>query len=517
MKRPAPKRRPGSGPSPKLAPAGPKTRRPRLEREETRDDRAPAPRPAKPTGRAKQRESSPPRDIRRGPEPGRPEPSPAFHENTSTHVVPLDKLARAAVETAEIVWPAVLNDKKHADRAIAAVLRERRELGQNDKMFISQAVFALFRWKGWLDTLPLERMEAKLLFAWLLDAPSVHPACRLWARAIDRDVARVVALGGAPSWTARAEGWKRLNEGFPVTADPWRLFPTWLREHLPIPPGSASPKVKYLEFLHALQARPSLWVRSQTPEPRAVWNELGELGLKPWVHRRMLAAAKLNPGANLHQLQPFKAGRVEIQDLSSQAVALVCDPDEGERWWDACAGAGGKALHLAALMQGKGVVVATDVSELKLREAVRRARRSPFRNVTTKVWDGKHLVGKSGSFDGVLIDAPCSGIGTWRRNPDARWTLDKEAIPRLAAVQTGLLNSVARAVKPGGTLVYSVCTLTIAETQDVVKKFLAEHTEYKLDPFPHPFTGETTEGTALLWPQDSDNDTMFVARMIRTK
>ena len=125
---------------------------------------------------------------------------------------------------------------------------------------------------------------------------------------------------------------------------------------------------------------------------------------------------------------------MEIQDLASQAVGLACDPDPGERWWDACAGAGGKALHLSALMQGKGLVVATDINESKLKETVRRARRSPFRNVTTKVWDGKHVAGKPGSFDGVLVDAPCSALGTWRRNPDARWTLDREAIGRLAEI-----------------------------------------------------------------------------------
>src|SRR5690606_10252812 len=103
--------------------------------------------------------------------------------------------------------------------------------------------------------------------------------------------------------------------------------------------------------------------------------------------------------------------------------AVVCDPEPGERWWDACAGAGGKALHLASLMRGKGVVVASDVNEHRLKELVRRCRRSPFRNVSSKVWSGKHTVGKPRSYDGVLVDAPCSAIGTWRRNPDSRWSI----------------------------------------------------------------------------------------------
>jgi 16S rRNA (cytosine967-C5)-methyltransferase len=127
------------------------------------------------------------------------------------------------------------------------------------------------------------------------------------------------------------------------------------------------------------------------------------------------------------------------------------------------------------------------------------------------------MVGKTASFDGVLVDAPCSALGTWRRNPDARWTLDRQAIPRLAELQAQLLRAAAAGVKPGGTLVYSVCTLTPAETTGVVRPFLAERPEFQLDPFPHPLSGAPTDGTMLIWPQESDNDAMFVARMIRVK
>ncbi len=209
-------------------------------------------------------------------------------------------------------------------------------------------------------------------------------------------------------------------------------------------------------------------------------------------------------------------GELEIQDLASQAVGLACDPDPGERWWDACAGAGGKALHLAALMQGRGVVVATDVHAARLKEAVRRARRSPFRNVTTREWDGRHVAGKSRSYDGVLVDAPCSAVGTWRRNPDARWTLDRQAIPRLAELQGQILRAASAGVRPGGALVYSVCTLTPAETIGVVRPFLEANPEFRLEPFPHPLADATTDGTLLIWPQDADTDAMFIARMVRT-
>src|SRR5438094_417001 len=149
-------------------------------------------------------------------------------------------------------------------------------------------------------TSALQRPEARLLLAWLLDAPSVHPVCRVWARVLDRDPGQLVALGDAPNWTARAEGLKRWVGGRAVTADPWRLFPAWLRDHLPLPPGGGSPKLKYLEFLNALQSRPPLWVRVQGADEEGVWAELREGGLKPWVHRHITKAAKLPIEANVH-------------------------------------------------------------------------------------------------------------------------------------------------------------------------------------------------------------------------
>jgi 16S rRNA (cytosine967-C5)-methyltransferase len=273
--------------------------------------------------------------------------------------------------------------------------------------------------------------------------------------------------------------------------------------------------MKYLELLQTLQARPPLWVRAQGADEQATWKELNETGIKPWVHRKLHRAAKIDSESDIYHLPAFERGDLEIQDLASQAVALACDPDPGDRWWDACAGAGGKALHLAGLMKGKGLVVATDVHAIKLKEAVRRARRSPFRNLTTKAWDGRHVAGKSGSFDGVLVDAPCSAIGTWRRNPDARWLLDRQAIPRLADLQGQILRAAAPGVRPGGTLVYSVCTLTPAETLGVIRPFLEAHPAFRLDPFPHPLGGSPTDGTVLIWPQDADSDAMFIARMIR--
>ena len=456
--------------------------------------------------------------------PGRPAPALGPHrgqpvqDSQILHVAPADVLAAAAVAVAGAAEHAVFGEARRADRAIAAALRGRRDLAAPDHRFVASAVFALFRWHGWVDGLNLARIEERLLLSWLLDAPTLHPACRIWARAAGRDVSRLVALGDAPNWTARAEGLKRWAGGGAVNADPWRLVPHWVRDVLPLPPGTATPKVRSLELLAALQKRAPLWVRAQGAEPDAVWDELRESGLKPWVHRKVTTAARLDADADVYHLPAFLHGRLEVQDLASQVVGLACDPDPGERWWDACAGAGGKALHLSALMNGRGVVVATDVHEARLKEAARRARRSPFRNLTTKVWDGKgrYTAGKPKSFDGVVVDAPCSAIGTWRRNPDARWSLDREAVPRLAETQLQFLHAASGGVKPGGTLVYSVCTVTPAETHAVVNRFLEDHHDFRLDPFPNPLNEAETNGTLQVWPQEADADAMFVARMVRT-
>jgi 16S rRNA (cytosine967-C5)-methyltransferase len=451
-----------------------------------------------------------------GPARGRSTPREIVAPPVAEYVTPPGPLAAAIEEIATVVERAVLQDGRHADRSLGFALRNRRDLAAPDHRLVSQCVFALFRWRGWIEPLGPLPMAKRLMLATLLDASTIPAVCRVWAKSLGRDPTGLIALGDAPNWTARAEGFRRLLGGMPVTADPWRLFPTWFREHLPIPPGATTAKTRFVQFLQTMQTRSPLWVRVQGADPSKTWDELRRLGVKPWVHRRIGHAAKLGPEVDLYHLPPFERGELEIQDLASQAVAIICSPDPGERWWDACAGAGGKALHLAAIMGGKGVVVATDVHEGKLKEAVRRARRSPFRNISTKAWDGRHVVGKSASYDGVLVDAPCSAIGTWRRNPDARWLMDRQAIPRLAEQQRQILTAASAGVKPGGTLVYSVCTLTPTETTGVVRGFLDANPGFQLDPFTHPFTGDVTDGMLQIWPHESDSDAMFIARLVRS-
>jgi 16S rRNA (cytosine967-C5)-methyltransferase len=134
-------------------------------------------------------------------------------------------------------------------------------------------------------------------------------------------------------------------------------------------------------------------------------------------------------------------------------------------------------------------------------------------NIHCRAWDGRRLGRRQATFDGVLVDAPCTCSGTWRRNPDARWSTRPEEVTEMAELQARLLANAASGVKPGGVLVYATCSLFEAENGAVVREFLARREDYRLEPFGHPLTGRDTPGWTCIWPWEGDCDAMFVARL----
>jgi 16S rRNA (cytosine967-C5)-methyltransferase len=410
---------------------------------------------------------------------------------------------------------AVLDSRKRLEPAIAEALGSARDLSKQDRRLLTRSLAALLRWWGWIEPLHLVRIEDQLALGWLLDSRESGGLCTAWARKTGHPQDRMLAVGDAPTWTARAEGLKRWMGGQPVNADPWLPFPGWLREQLPLPPGDAPAKARRLAFLFTLQSRLPLWVGVRGGSEKDIWNEVRDGGIKPWIHRRLKNAARLDPDSDLGSIRAFRQGELVIEDLASQALAQVCDPDPGERWWDVCGGAGLHALHVGALMHGKGTVITTFEHERQRHAAALRLRRSAFRNIAAKVWDGRRPPGKPGSFDGVLVDAASSAVGQWRRSPELRWTTRKEDLPALASRQRDLLDAASAAVRPGGLLIYSVATVTILETSEVVKAFLATHSDFRVAPFPHPLEESTTAGTLQLWPHQHDGEARYVARLIR--
>jgi 16S rRNA (cytosine967-C5)-methyltransferase len=221
--------------------------------------------------------------------------------------------------------------------------------------------------------------------------------------------------------------------------------------------------------------------------------------------------------SDLFRTGEFHAGEFEVQDLSSQAVGLICAPRPGETWWDACAGEGGKTLHLSGLMENRGLIWASDRVAWRLAQLKRRAARAGVFNYRAVAWDGGPRLPTKTKFDGVLVDAPCSGIGTWHRNPHARWTTTAEDVKELSEVQQRILLHAAAAVKPGGKLIYAACTLSDMETTGVVQGFEQQCSQFERLPVSNPLVpASPPSGLLSLWPQDSGGNGMCVAAWVRT-
>jgi 16S rRNA (cytosine967-C5)-methyltransferase len=339
-----------------------------------------------------------------------------------------------------------------------------------------------------------------------------HPElAALWARRNGLAPADVADAAKAEKLEQKSSAFRRLfghgrDIGQPLVAD---LLPEWAAPEIACPRPPA-------ELIAWLQRRPPLWLRAQQPDAEAVARELAAAGLEPVRHGSALWAMQVgHPRVNLYTLAAYRDGRVEVQDLASQLVGTLCAPQAGQRWWDACAGGGGKSLLLAQLMGRRGTVVATDIREHKLENLKMRSRRAGFPNIQPRAWDGKALPRDRATFDGVLVDAPCTCSGTWRRNPAARWSLRRGEMAEMAALQRELLRKAASGVKPGGVLVYATCSFFRRENEDVAAAFLADRTDFKPDAFAHPLTGAATAGAVQIWPWDGDCDAMFIARFRR--
>ncbi len=413
----------------------------------------------------------------------------------------------------------VLKSGNPADRILNAYFRDMKKLGSRDRRMIAETMFSLFRWWGWLQQLPANHRElwndggersaewASLLFAaHLLDNPVVNPVALEWQRTANLSPV-AAGMGALPL----AEKSRQIGDMFGVAPlDTAALVPEWLRQHVPLDERA------YLDLLSYIQQRPPLWLRAQV-ERETLMQELREAELKPEASSALPNALCLEQArVNLFELESFRDGHFELQDFASQMIGVATQAKPGERWWDACAGAGGKTLQLAAMMQNKGTLIASDIREYKLVELRKRARRAQFSNISPRPWKAERLPVKNASADGVLVDAPCTGTGTWRRNPDCRWTAKAEEVAEMAQLQQDILARASKAAKPGGVVVYATCSLCEAENEAVVRAFLQQHPEFTLDPWTNPLTGALTDGMLRVWPMDANCDATFVARLRRS-
>ena len=284
-----------------------------------------------------------------------------------------------------------------ADAALRRYLYGAKRLGAREKRAVSLVVFGYFRWLQWLD--PKASFQKQLE-----QSAALHERFKADEKSIKPETLAA------------------------------RAVPAWVHEEMELPAA----------YLRQIQREPSLWLRARPGSAARLARELGNCEATD----RAPDALRYTGAQDLFLTPAFYNGAFEIQDLASQIVGHACAPNPGETWWDACAGEGGKLLHLADLMANKGVIWATDRSERRLHVLKRRASRAQVFNYRTALWDGSAKLPTKTKFDGILVDAPCSGVGTWQRNPHARWKTSPTDVQELSAIQGALLEHVAPALKP---------------------------------------------------------------------
>ncbi len=409
------------------------------------------------------------------------------------------RLAQAALETWSHVRLGVAEGKA-ADVVLQTWWRDHRLYGSRDRRFMAESIFSSFRWKGWLDPLSLTP-AATLATAYLLDAKEPHPSADILLK--QGDGPSSLAPAGSLTVSDKAN-W--LAAAFPTSAPPvlLDLIPGWFRNviaeaHLP-------------SFIASIQTRPPTWLRARRGDVEAACTLLAADGVKHRRDPRLPEAIALEQSPSSDTLHKLAKRGCCVQDITAQAVGLLCDAAPGSRWWDLCAGAGGKTLHLADQMGPRGHLLATDVRESALIELERRAQLANMRNLHLRLLRPDQPP-PGGPFDGILIDAPCSGTGTWGRNPDARWRTSLETVTRMAATQRTLLQRALPHLKPGGILVFSTCSVATPEGQPIVDDFLQANPACRLAEFSTPLLATPVPGVTTLWPNTGPGIGMFVARM----
>ncbi len=363
----------------------------------------------------------------------------------------------ALLAHAEAALAELLTFSRPADQALSAYFRSHRELGQQDRAFIAETVFAVLRRKRSLEAAAGSTAPHALAVAALIKVFGIS------GRALaDHDA----------ELSARIKSVQTSEFPPAVQAD----LPDWLWQRLSAEysPDEATAIARGLLNPAPLDVRVNLAKISR----EEVLSRL-ELEAAPTPHSPAGIRFKGKPQINRHAL--FLDGSLEVQDEGSQLLAYLLAPRRGEMVADFCAGAGGKTLAISMLMHGTGRIYAMDVSEKRLRELAPRAARAGISNVHPIVLAGEGDVRAkrlSGKLDRVLVDAPCSGFGTLRRNPDLKWRHGEGAIAELAAKQLRILNAAAKLLKPGGRLVYATCSILSEENEAVADRFASEHPEF---------------------------------------
>lgn len=352
----------------------------------------------------------------------------------------------------------IFNEGQYADKVIQQLLKRDKRWGSRDRAFVAETIYDIVRWKR----LYTEIAEVKEPY----DRDNIWRIFAVWA------TLRGIKL---PDWgyfdstpTRKIKG--RFDELSKIRK--YReSIPDWLDALGEKELGSE----KWTKEISALNVQADVILRVNTLKTtkEALQAQLFDLDLDTVTIPEYPNALKLKERANIFQTEAFANGLFEVQDASSQLVAEFLDVTPGIRVVDTCAGAGGKTLHIASLMENKGQIIALDIYANKLHELKRRAKRNGAFNIETRHIESTKVIKKLyDKADRVLIDAPCSGLGVLRRNPDAKWKLKPEFLEDIKKTQQEILQQYSRIVKPGGKLVYATCSILPSENEQQVKQFL---------------------------------------------
>ena len=352
----------------------------------------------------------------------------------------------------------IFNEGEYAGKAVEKALKRDKRWGSRDRKFVAETIYEIVRWKR----LYAEIAGVKEPF----DRPNLWRLFSVWC------VLKGIAL---PDWNQIAPTPTRRIKGKFDELSKIRKYresiPDWMDDLCASELGEA----QWTSEMAALNKQAAVVLRVNTLQisREHLIKELQKEQIEAVALPDHPDAIKLVERANVFKTDAFKKGYFEVQDASSQLVAAYLDVKPGMKVVDTCAGAGGKTLHLSALMQNKGQVIAMDIYESKLRKLKVRAKRNKAHNIDLRVIENTKVIKKlHNKADRVLIDAPCSGIGVLRRNPDSKWKLQPEFLDNIKKTQQEVLQSYSKMVKSGGKLVYATCSVLPSENQKQVEKFL---------------------------------------------
>lgn len=353
----------------------------------------------------------------------------------------------------------IFNEHQYADKVVQKVLKFDKRWGSRDRGFIAETIYEMVRYKRLYKEIadvrePFRRQDLFRMWA-------------VWA------VLKGIQL---PDWKQIEPTPERRIKGKFDELSKIRKFreavPDWIDE---IGLKALGEKLWTAE-LAALNVKAEVILRTNTLKTTKenLRKALLEEGIVVEPIKGYAAAFRLPERANVFQTESFKKGFFEVQDASSQLVAEMLEVEPGQRVVDTCAGAGGKSLHLAALMENKGQLISMDIYGSKLKELKRRARRNGAHNIETREIESTKVFKKLyGTADRVLIDAPCTGLGVLRRNPDSKWKMQPEFLEKITKTQHEIIRSYSKIVKAGGKMVYATCSILPQENHDQVTSFLA--------------------------------------------